>query len=52
VKISLYFLTQASGQGICYPPNDYEAWLKGAGFSDVKVTKGLPWEHAFIVATK
>jgi SAM-dependent methyltransferase len=52
VKISLYFLTQASGQGICYPPNDYEAWLKGAGFSDVKITKNLPWEHAFIVATK
>jgi SAM-dependent methyltransferase len=52
VKISLYFLTQASGGGITYPADDYDPWLKKAGFTQVKKYKNLPWEHAFIVATK
>lgn len=51
-KISLYFLTQASGKGITYPPSDHERWMKEAGFSTVKVKSGIPWEHAFIVGVK
>lgn len=51
-KISLYFLTQASGKGITYPAKDHIGWMKKAGFKEVKSKTGIPWEHSFIVGVK
>ncbi len=51
-RISLYFLVNATGSGMAYPPTEYASWFKNAGFTDVKVYSELPFEHALIVGTK
>jgi cyclopropane fatty-acyl-phospholipid synthase-like methyltransferase len=51
-KISLYFLTLASGCGYCYPASSYERWLREIGFSKVSTQSGLSWEHGLIIAEK
>jgi len=51
-RISLYFLVNASGSGMAFPPKDYVGWFKDAGFTNVTAYKGLPFEHSLIVGTK
>jgi hypothetical protein len=51
-RISLYFLVCASGSGMAYPPKDYVSWFEDAGFTDLKVYRDLPFEHALVVGTK
>jgi ubiquinone/menaquinone biosynthesis C-methylase UbiE len=49
-KSSIYFLAVASGEGMTYPAQDHEKWLRAAGFS--KVRRSRKGEHALIIATK
>jgi hypothetical protein len=51
-RISLYFLVNASGSGMAFPPKDYVGWFEKAGFEDVKAYNDLPFEHSLIVGTK
>lgn len=51
-RISLYFLVNASGSGMAFPPRDYLRWFEKAGFTNVKAYKDLPFEHSLIVGTK
>jgi hypothetical protein len=51
-RISLYFLVNATGAGMAFPPKDYARWFEEVGLRDVKVYKELPFEHAIIVGTK
>jgi len=51
-RISLYFLVNATGSGMAYPPNEYVSWFKNTGFSDLKVYRDLPFEHTVVVGTK
>jgi hypothetical protein len=51
-RISLYFLVNATGSGMAFPPKDYVRWFEDAGFTKVKAYKELPFEHALIVGTK
>ena len=48
---SPYFLTIATGEGMLDTWNEYESWMKDAGFSRVQRTR-LPHDHGVIVATK
>jgi O-methyltransferase domain/Dimerisation domain len=51
-RISLYFLVNATGSGMAFPPKDYVGWFEDAGFRNVTAYKGLPFEHALIVGVK
>jgi ubiquinone/menaquinone biosynthesis C-methylase UbiE len=51
-RISLYFLVNATGSGMAFPPKDYVRWFEEAGLTNVKAYKELPFEHALIVGTK
>jgi hypothetical protein len=51
-RISLYFLVNASGSGMAFPPKDYVGWFENAGFTNVTAYKGLPFEHSLIVGIK
>lgn len=51
-RISLYFLVNASGSGMAFPPKDYVGWFEKAGFANVRAYKDLPFEHSLIVGTK
>ena len=48
---SPYFLSRATGLGMLYTWNEYEAWMKDAGFSPV-VRHRLLRDHGLIVGTK
>ncbi|HUT92113.1 MAG TPA: methyltransferase [Thermoguttaceae bacterium] len=48
---SPYFLTLATGEGMLYCWNDYESWMKDAGFSKVERLL-LPRDHGAIIGTK
>lgn len=51
-RLGLYFNVLASGQGMAYPAKDYEAWLRRAGFGEVRTIGGLPYEHGLTLGTK
>lgn len=51
-RLSLYFLVNATGSGMAYPPKDYVGWFEDAGFTGVEVYSGLPFEHVVVVGTK
>jgi len=51
-RISLYFLVNASGSGMAFPPKDYVSWFESAGFTNVKAYTNLPFEHSLIVGIK
>jgi ubiquinone/menaquinone biosynthesis C-methylase UbiE len=51
-RISLYFLVNATGSGMAFPPKEYVGWFERVGFKNVKAYKELPFEHALIVGTK
>lgn len=48
---SPYFLTIATGEGMLYTWEEYESWLRDAGFRDV-TCKALPRDHGFIIGIK
>lgn len=48
---SPYFLAVATGEGMLYTWNEYETWMRAAGFSDVK-RYSLPRHHGVISSTK
>jgi hypothetical protein len=51
-RISLYFLVEATGSGMAYPPREYADWFRNAGFTDLNVYSELPFEHTVVVGTK
>lgn len=51
-RLSLYLNVLATGQGMAYPAEDYEAWLYQAGCANVKSITGLPFEHGLTIGTK
>lgn len=48
---SPYFLTLATGTGMLYTWNEYESWMRDAGFTDVRRHKLLR-DHGLIVGRK
>jgi hypothetical protein len=48
---SPYFLTVATGEGMLYTWSEYEAWMRAAGFTDVRRFK-LPRHHGAISSRK
>ena len=48
---SPYFLTIATGEGMLYTWNEYEQWMKDAGFSRV-YRRRLPRDHGAIIGVK
>jgi hypothetical protein len=48
---SPYFLTIATGEGMLYTWNEYETWMRDAGFRHVSRIR-LPHDHGVIVGTK
>lgn len=48
---SPYFLTLATGEGMLYTWNEYETWMKEAGFATVKKQE-LPRDHGVIIGIK
>lgn len=48
---SPYFLTIATGEGMLYTWNEYESWLREAGFSEITTAK-LPQDHGVIIGVK
>jgi ubiquinone/menaquinone biosynthesis C-methylase UbiE len=48
---SAYFLTLASGRGMAYTPNEYNRWLRDAGFSVLR-RMPLTAAHSLIIATR
>jgi len=48
---SPYFLTLATGEGMLYTWNEYQTWMKGAGFSKTKKIKLLR-DHGAIIGVK
>ena len=48
---SPYFLTLATGEGMLYTWNEYEAWMRDAGFAHVK-KHALPKDHGVVIGTK
>jgi ubiquinone/menaquinone biosynthesis C-methylase UbiE len=51
-RLSLYLNVLATGGGMAYPANDYEEWLRKAGFGTVEKFTDLPYEHGLVVGTK
>lgn len=51
-RLSLYLNILASGQGMAYPAQDWELWLKKAGFARVSTTRDLPYEHGLTFGWK
>ncbi|HEX4832642.1 MAG TPA: methyltransferase [Trebonia sp.] len=51
-QLSLYLNVLATGTGMAYPAREYAGWLSEAGWQQVQVHAGLPYEHSLIVATK
>ncbi len=51
-RLGLYFNILASGTGMAYPADDFEAWLTQVGFENVSTVSGLDYEHGFHVGTK
>ena len=49
---SPYFQAIATGEGMLYSWQDYENWLRDAGFSAFERIEGLPMDHGVFVATK
>jgi hypothetical protein len=48
---SPYFLTMATGEGMLYSWDEYEAWLREAGFRSVRRIR-MPMDHGLLIATK
>lgn len=48
---SPYFLTLATGEGMLYTWNEYETWMRDAGFTNVK-SQALLRDHGAIVGIK
>ncbi len=48
---SPYFLTLATGEGMLYTWNEYETWMRDAGFATVKKQE-LPRDHGVIIGIK
>ena len=48
---SPYFLTLATGEGMLYSWQEYENWIRDAGFSEVE-RRELPLDHGVIVGRK
>ena len=48
---SPYFLTLATGEGMLYTWNEYETWMREAGFKTVK-RQVLPRDHGAIIGWK
>jgi len=48
---SPYFLTLATGTGMLYTWREYETWMRGAGFSNVR-RRRLLRDHGLIIGTK
>ena len=48
---SPYFLTIATGEGMLYTWQEYEDWMKDAGFQDIQSYE-LPRNHGVIIGTK
>lgn len=48
---SPYFLALATGEGMLYTWNEYETWMKDAGFATVKKQE-LPRDHGIIIGIK
>lgn len=48
---SPYFLTLATGTGMLYTANEYEEWMRDAGFS-LPIRQTLPLDHAAIIGHK
>ncbi|MFF7073951.1 methyltransferase [Streptomyces pseudovenezuelae] len=51
-RLSLFLNVLASGEGMTYPPKDYERWLTEVGCRSVRSYTGLPYEHALVVGVK
>ncbi|MEY9877099.1 ubiquinone/menaquinone biosynthesis C-methylase UbiE [Streptacidiphilus sp. MAP12-33] len=51
-RLGLYFNILASGSGMAYPAEDFEAWLAEVGFGDIRTVSGLDYEHGFHIGTK
>ncbi len=51
-RLSLYFNVLASGEGMAYPPGEYEDWSREAGCTDIRSYTGLPYEHGLTVGTR
>ncbi|MFI0983631.1 methyltransferase [Streptomyces sp. NPDC021093] len=51
-RLSLYLNALASGQGMAYPACDYEAWLRQAGFGQIRTLRNLPYEHGLHIGVK
>ena len=49
---SPYFQAIATGEGMLYSWQDYENWLKRAGFSTFQRIQDLPLDHGVFIATK
>jgi cyclopropane fatty-acyl-phospholipid synthase-like methyltransferase len=48
---SPYFLTLATGNGMLYTRQEYQSWMRDAGFSKIDIRE-LPRDHALIVGTR
>jgi predicted O-methyltransferase YrrM len=48
---SPYFLTLATGSGMLYTWQEYESWIRDAGFVNV-VRQSLPRDHGVVIGTK
>jgi predicted O-methyltransferase YrrM len=48
---SPYFLTIATGSGMLYTWNEYETWMRQAGFAEV-LRQSLPRDHGAIIGKK
>lgn len=51
-SLSMYFLIIETGAGMAYPSDEIASFFKEAGFRDVRVRPGLPFEHSMVVGTK
>lgn len=51
-RLALYLTALSTGKGMTYPAEDYESWLREAGFVDVHTVSGLPFEHGLTVGTR
>jgi len=49
---SPYFQAIAAGEGMLYSWQDYETWLREAGFSGFERIENLPMDHGVFIATK
>ena len=51
-RLSLYLNVLASGQGMAYPVEDYQEWLRRAGFSKITTIERLAFEHGLTMGVR